>query len=192
MSDNHRKLIPREEALAVAKELYDRLSPFTEKCKVVGSLRRYRKFVHDIELLFIPKTELKREGLFPIDDTLADRAELTIDRWEREGFLKKRPNVRGSFTWGKQNKLAIHTRTGIPVDLFSTTVEKWWVALVIRTGGKITNLQLTKAALARGLTLHAYGSGFERLSDHTQIPCSSEQDVFRIAGIPYVAPQYRP
>lgn len=191
MSDKPKR-VTLDEARAVAKELYDRLLPFCDKVKVVGSVRRCRPLVGDIELLFIPRLVTKQAALFDDTGDLCDLAELNIDRWEYEGYLKKRPNVNGSPCWGKQNKLAIHTTSGIPVDFFATTSENWFVALVIRTGGKVTNLRLTTGAIKKGLTLHAYGNGFERIRDGTKIPCHSELDVFKFAGVPYLEPRERP
>lgn len=191
-----RPKIPREQALVVAQQLYDVLSPFTERCKVVGSLRRHRSHVGDVELLFIPKMAPKPQALFaallgagPVD--MQDMADLVINRMVEDGMLKKRPNTKGVTAWGPQNKLAVHVASGINVDLFATDAERWWVALVIRTGGKRTNLQLTMGANKQGLSLNAYGSGFTTLGNGVKIPCTSEQDVFRIAGVPYVEPQYR-
>jgi DNA polymerase/3'-5' exonuclease PolX len=186
-----RPKIPREEALAVSREVYDRLSPFCSRCKIVGSLRRHRKFVGDVEVLFVPKLEKVKTGLFGDDFTNVDTAEFRIEAMRTGGILEKRPNVKGITAWGEKNKLAIHVASGIAVDLFSTTEENWWVSLVIRTGGKRTNLALTMGANKRGLTLHAYGSGFTNLSTGEKIVCHSEEDIFRIAGVPYQEPQFR-
>lgn len=151
--------------------------------------------VGDIEILFVPKLAPNPETFFsalmgePVD--MVDMAETVINRLEQDGFLKKRANVRGSFTWGKQNKFAVHVASGIPIDFFATTHEKWFVALVIRTGGKRTNLALTMGANKRGLTLHAYGDGFTDLKSGAHVACLSEREVFEIAGVPFSEPQFR-
>lgn len=191
-----RPKFPRKEALEVAKELYDRIAPFCEKCKVVGSLRRGKRFVGDIEILYIPKYAPDPESFFNalLGDTAADMismADTAINRLEQDGFLKKRTSVTGITAWGPQNKLAIHVKSGIPVDFFATTHECWWNALVIRTGGKVTNLKLTMGANKRGLRLHAYGAGFTRLATGEKINTGSEQEVFSIAGVPYARPEFR-
>lgn len=185
--------IDRLKAEEVAIEICDKLSPFCERISIAGSLRRQKPFVGDIELLFIPKLVQKQGGLFAVEagEEMCDLADLNIDRWAYEGYLKHRLNSEGHLCWGKKNKLAIHAASGIPVDFFSTTTENWWVALVIRTGGKVTNLKLTTSANRRGLTLNAYGSGFTNLRTREKIPCRSEQEVFRIAGVPYAPPERR-
>lgn len=188
---------PREDALKVAKAIYDRLSPFCERCKVVGSLRRGKRFVHDIEILYVPKMAPDPESFFNalFGDKAADMVSLAdnlIDQLEQDGYLKKRPSMTGVTAWGKCNKLAIHAQSGIPVDFFATTPECWWNALVIRTGGKMTNLKLTMSANRKGLRLHAYGDGFTKLTTGEKIATSSEQEVFSIAGVPYARPEFRP
>lgn len=186
-----------DEARVVAKELYDRLLPFCERCKVVGSVRRKRSYVSDVELLFIPKRTPDPSSFMGAllgessEIDMIDMADLTINRLVKDGVLAKRHNEKGSPCWGPLNKLAIHTASGMPVDFFATTAENWPVSLVIRTGGKRTNLQLTMGANKLGLTLNAYGSGFTRLKDGVKIPCHSEEDVFRLAGVPFKEPRYR-
>lgn len=185
----------REEALQVARDIHDRLKPFCEKCVVAGSLRRLRPEVGDIEFLFIPKMAPDPSTFFGAlmgeKPEMIDMAETVINRLEKDGFLKKRANVNGSFAWGPKNKLAVHVASGIPVDFFATTAENWFVALVVRTGGKRTNLALTMGANKRGLTLHAYGDGFTRLRDGAHFSCKSESEVFALAGVPFVDPQFR-
>ena len=187
---------PREDALKVAKAIYDRLSPFCERCKVVGSLRRGKRFVSDIEFLFIPKRVIDPETFFNslLGDSPADMVSLAdnqIDNMELVGYLKKRLSVTGVPAWGNCNKLAIHSESGIPVDFFATTPEKWWVSLVIRTGGKLTNLTLTMGANKKGLRLNAYGEGFTNLLTGDKVPCTSEEQVFDIAGVPFRRPEFR-
>lgn len=183
--------IDRLKAEEVAIEICDKLSPFCERISIAGSLRRQKPFVGDIELLFVPKFKETSADLFGEDLQLADMADEAINAMLQAGYVSKRPNINGAPCWGNRNKLAIHTASGIPVDFFSTTTENWWVALVIRTGGKVTNLKLTTSANRRGLTLNAYGSGFTNLRTREKIPCRSEQEVFRIAGVPYAPPERR-
>lgn len=189
-------VFPRKEALEVAQSIYDRLSPLCERCKVVGSLRRGKRFVHDIEILYVPKMAPDPESFFNalLGDKAADMVSLAdnlIDQLEREGYLKKRPSVTGVTAWGKCNKLAIHAQSGIPVDFFATTPECWFNSLVIRTGGKATNLKLTMGANKRGLTLNAYGSGFTNRETGEKIQTTSEEQVFSLSGVPYARPEFR-
>lgn len=64
-------------------------------------------------------------------------------------------------------------------------------SLVIRTGGKETNLALTTGAQALGRKLHAYGAGVT-MEDGTLRVCRSEREVFELCGVPYAEPEGRP
>lgn len=184
---------PHEDAMKVAVFLRDVLTPSVERIEIAGSLRRKKKMVGDVELLFIPKTRLKLADMFSVSEAeFADMADEAINSLEKSGIIKKRLNVNGSSAWGKENKLAVHVKSGIPVDFFATTEAKWWNALVIRTGGERMNLLLTTGANKRGLTLHAYGDGFTRTETGEHIPTFSEEQVFELAGQRYVAPERRP
>lgn len=193
MSDKRK--FPYSEAIEVANKLKDYLYPFCEQIEIAGSLRRLRKYVGDIEILFVPKLSPNPNSLFaafwgPDKAEMVDLADLTINRLVKHGILEQRKNSKGSVMWGAQNKLAIHAKSGIPVDFFSTTQERWFTSLVIRTGGKKTNIALAIGAKMHGLKLNPYGEGFTERKTGCVIRCNSEGDVFRFAGLRYQEPQY--
>lgn len=191
-----KRRFPDWEARPVATSLLDTLSPFCEpgRIAIVGSLRRGKPYVGDIEVLYVPKfedrpakTELFNE-LCPKDRAnLADEA---IARLESAHYLARRSNVKGAQTFGPKNKLMLHCATGIPVDLFATTLANWWVSLVIRTGSKDMNIWLASSAQRLGRSLLAYGSGV-RIAGGDIIAATSEQHVFELCGVRYVEPQWR-
>ncbi len=185
MSDAPRPKFRREEAVKVAKEIATWLEPVCDRLIIAGSLRRRKQTVSDVEVLFIPQWGEEPDGLF--DKRQFSKADRVIERMVEEGILEKRKTTMGSFTWGSQNKFAIHAPSRIPVDFFATDQNRWWVAKVIRTGGKKTNLALTTGAIALGRKLHAYGSGFTD-RDGSPIVCHSEEEVFQNAGVSYREP----
>ena len=193
MSD--KKKFSRGAAVFVAEMICSMLAPFCVRCEIAGSIRRQRPTVSDIEILFVPK--MAPDPLSVFDALLGGEAKMidmgaeVINRLVKDGVLARRKNVNGSTMWGDKNKLAVHVKSGIPVDFFSTVPENWFVSLVIRTGGKKTNIALCSVAQRRGLKLHPYGDGFTNLRTGSSIPCSSEKDVFRIAGLPYKVPSER-
>lgn len=185
-----KKKYPRTDALRVAKELCDLLRPDAERIIVAGSLRRGKSEVGDMEILYVPRFSVGRvDDLFNPPPSY-NEAETTINGWVNAGRLIQRTNAHGSATWGAKNKLAIHVASGIPVDLFATTEENWWVSLVIRTGGKQTNLELTTGAQRMNRTLHAYGCGVE-FSNGETIRATSEEHVFELCGVKYREPKER-
>jgi DNA polymerase (family 10) len=165
-------------AQKIAETLKGLLEESCERIGIAGSIRRRKPEVGDIELLCIPRFE---NGVDMLDKELGNMRFL--------GILAPRPNKRGSFTYGPENKLMLHVPTGIGVDIFSTTEECWPVALVVRTGGKQTNIRISMAAQARGYKFHAYGSGFS--TPQEEIVCRSEREVFEAVGLPYREPWER-
>lgn len=180
---------PRADALAVAKIFCAALKPVTTRLCVAGSLRRRKEAVGDVEILFVPRcTERPAVGDMFAKASVDMAAEI-IEGLLAAGEITKRLSVDNKITWGPKNKLALH-KSGIPVDLFATTEEYWWVALVIRTGSKDTNLRLTTGAQKLGRKLNAYGTGVT-CSDGQIIAATSEQHVFELCGVPYREPWER-
>ena len=170
---------PAATARKVAEDIVAELTPRCERVCIAGSLHRGKAEVGDIEILYVPRIGQVRKpgGLFAHPGSLAEEL---IERWVSKGMLAKRPNINGSTTWGIHNKLAVHTASRIPVDLFGTTMERWFVALVIRTGSKDMNITLASNAQKCGMKLEAYGvlvgAGGEKI-----VP-QSEREVFERLG----------
>lgn len=180
------------DALQVAKQLVTILEPGCLKLKIVGSLRRLRPVVKDIELLLIPTVKVGRRT----DDFLAidhiDEADLILTGLLQTGVLARRKNRLGREMWGRQNKYAIHVASGIPVDLFWTDKDRWANMLVCRTGGKETNKRIATEALRRGWRWTACGIGFEHKQDPRKIHrVNSEVDVFDFVGMEFHKPEER-
>ena len=186
---NDDKKWPWEMAMPEAEAIRDRLAPACERIAIAGRLRRLKRFVHDIEIVFVPKMSRRPDGLF--DEKIVSVADEVIERLLQDGYFQKRPNKNGVFTWGEANKLCIHAASGIPVDLFSCPPENWWVTLVVRTGSKETNLLLTTSANRRNLSLNAYGYGVTDRMTGDVIRAISERDVFELCGVNYLEPKDR-
>ncbi len=193
MSDKPK--FPRAVAIEVARELCQALDGACIRLVVAGSLRRRKAEVGDVELLYIPRFEEVRDGLF--DTKEQNCVDVKLDELLRRSVLAKRENSLGIETWGEKNKLAIHPRSGIPVDLFSANLLNWWNYLVCRTGSAENNIRISTAAQARGYQWHPYSSGFthtERtalVTTYSERDVTSERDVFEIAGLPYLEPWQR-
>lgn len=181
---------PYNEALALATALVYDLRSSCERIEIVGSVRRHKPEVHDLELLYIPKF-LNRVS--PFDMFLREDANLADDvitRWEHEMFLKRRLNSKGSEVFGAKNKLMVHDFSGIPVDLFSTNSECWFNALVCRTGPKESNIAICTEAQKRGWKWNPYGPGYSH-DDGEVRAMTSEEEVFKFVNLPYLPPEQR-
>ncbi|KKM92421.1 hypothetical protein LCGC14_1218690 [marine sediment metagenome] len=166
------------QAELIANELLKILEPACERVTIAGSIRRQKPDVGDIELLCIPKY------VGGVDQVDREIGFLFIQR-----LLGYRLNKKGSKVYGPKNKLMVHVPTGLGVDIFSTTEECWPVAMVVRTGGKQTNIRISMAAIRKGWHLRAYGSGFS--TPDGDVICRSERDVFEFVGLPYQRPEER-
>lgn len=203
MSDKRYDL---DEAAPVALALHEALLPFSAETPemmkewpwpnllaIVGSLRRQKDSVGDIELLYVPRYEDRQLDL--LSSAPMNLATEKIGQLVKDGTLEQRLNCAGNISsWGRLNKHAVHMASGIPIDLFETCKENWFVSLVIRTGSKDTNLRLAMGAQKLNRTLHAYGEGVsEQWPDGSvqRIRATSEEHVFQLCGVPYLEPHRR-
>lgn len=185
----HRKKYPRAEAISVARELYQELKPNCERVILAGSLRRRKSFVGDVEIIYLPKFSEVQETLF--DLVRVNLADAKLQELLLKGTLEKRLNSHGSISsWGPKNKHALHNATQIPVDLFEATPANWFNNLVCRTGSMENNVRIASSAQRKGWLWHPYGEGFTD-EEGNVVPVESEQDVFRLAGLPYLEPWQR-
>lgn len=179
---------PRALALEVAREMCAAIKPICDRLDVAGSLRRMKQEVGDVEIVYIPQFESR-----PVDMFRRENFDLVTEKLHElmaQGIITKRPGKDGVCTWGDMNKFAIHTRTGVPIDFFRTSDEKWFNYLVCRTGSAETNKRIATAAQAKRLRWLPYGAGF--MDDYDRlIKVESEEDVFRIVGLEFKEPKDR-
>lgn len=193
---------PAALARKVAGRLLLHLAPHCERIEIVGSLRRGKDQVGDVELLYIPRYDaaMLPGEMFPqAEQNLVD---LAIEQLLLAGMLEKRRNVNGSEMYGEKNKLVRDTGTALPLDLFAASHENWFNYLVCRTGGAKSNMAICNAAIARGWKWNPYGPGFSRpclnhtppglREPHEIRRMASEREVFEFVGLPYLPPEERP
>jgi len=166
------------QAELLANNILRILEPTCQKVTIAGSIRRQKPDVGDIEILAIPKYV---GGVDMLDAKIQ-----TMIHFDMLGY---RLNKLGSRVYGPKNKLLVHLPSGIGVDIFSTDFECWPVALVVRTGGKVTNQRISMAAIKKGFRFHAYGRGFS--TPRGEIVCRSEREVFEAVNLPYLEPWQR-
>ncbi len=171
-----------EKAKGIAEKIKTILESSCEMIVIAGSIRRQKPDVGDLELLCIPKYI---DGVDMLDAKIQ-----TMIYFDMLGY---RLNKLGRKVYGPKNKLLVHVPSGIGVDIFSTDEQCWWMALVIRTGPRESNITIAKAARAQGWRLKAYGDGFDTSDLLKNIPvhCHSEREVFEVVGLPYPEPWER-
>lgn len=166
-----------------------------ERLCAVGGMRRGKTEMKDLELLYIPKMVEEQDpgdlfgGTMPVNDTDRMLADLLAD-----DILKKRLSSAGHPAWGPWNKLAVHVRTGLPVDLFSATGENWFNRLVVTTGPAIVNILIASRAKNLGWEWEVNQAGFvPRGTTWESAPrdrrtMRSEREVFEFVGFPLLKP----
>ena len=178
-----------EEAQEPTFDLRELLLPACKRIEVAGSIRRGKQDVGDIELLCIPKTT-EQTDLFGESLEPENHLNRMLDELVASGnVLEKRPNRKGHFTYGPQNKLLLHVPTGIPVDVFTADERNWGMSLLVRTGSREFNIRVMRRFRDLGMKGHAYGGVTDQ--DGTVIDCPDEETVFDLLGWRYIAPEYR-
>jgi DNA polymerase/3'-5' exonuclease PolX len=175
-------------AIAAAREILDHITPVCNRIIIAGSLRRMKQDVGDIEILYIPRTEIRQIDL--IETAPVSLADEAIEKLLAQNIITKRLSVSGHPSWGEKNKLATH-HSGVPVDFFATTESAWHNYLVCRTGPAASNTRIATAAQQMGYQWKPYSTGFIRLSDGKAFPMHSEQAVFDFVKLPYAEPRDR-
>lgn len=182
---------PLELARKTARTYLGMLGPYVDRILIVGSVRRERPLVKDIEIMYIPK--MGQAAAFDMfQEKSVNLLDQALDRLLQEGILTKRPNRRGFCAWGGYNKLGRDLRTGIPIDFFSATPATWWNYLVCRTGGMKSNIAICEAARAKGWKWNPYGEGFTHQDDPARTyRVKDERDAFTFVKLPYKEPKER-
>jgi DNA polymerase/3'-5' exonuclease PolX len=186
---------PLSRAANLARKFIEVLTPHCYQIEIVGSIRRQKPFVKDIELLLVSRPGAIKDPNDFFDHSIPRlAAAIALEQLLKDGIIEKRPNVKGHISWGDENKLARHVKSGIPVDFFFTTRAKWFNSLVVRTGPKQSNQAIAQAAIDKGWHWHAYGDGFTRNGGKNAIdrhPVESEADCFHFVQLPYLKPEKR-
>jgi DNA polymerase/3'-5' exonuclease PolX len=163
--------IELNQATKWAEQIKEHLKPYCTRIEIVGSIRRKRPQVGDIDLVILPK------------DGNVDAV--------KQRCLKRSPQVlmNGAvnfiFMAGPVQVDIFFASTAVP-ELFGYTPGNWGSLMVCRTGSKQFNIWLCARAKEQGGHWDPY-SGFWN-KDRVQIPCEEEADVFKAIGVDWIEP----
>jgi DNA polymerase (family 10) len=177
-----------KDAEEYAKKIVTVLTPFCEKITIVGSIRRRRPEVNDIDIVLISGNEvgLQREIA---TGTLREVAVSPYDTW-----TKTMPLILAGPPLQLQKGIAgpwlmeFVSPDGFRIDLYRATQDNWGTLLLIRTGSKEHNVKLCSLARDKGLKLSA-NQGV--LSDCKVLASRTEDEIFTALGLPYILPEHR-
>jgi DNA polymerase/3'-5' exonuclease PolX len=119
------KTYPIDKATKWAELYLGFLEPYVERACIVGSVRRGKSEVHDIEILVIPLPGTQRD-LFGAPQ--ANRLEENIYSLSKVWHAELRMN-------GPQIK-KLGLGEGPVLEIYLSTLERWGVEMVIKTGNK--------------------------------------------------------
>lgn len=167
-----------DEALRVGERVANELAPHVKRIKAVGSLRRQKATVNDIEFLVEPK---------PQPALLDDVAQPDVES------IKGALRTMGTWVKGGERFMQITNLFGIRGRTLEIYLchppAQFGSLLAIRTGpyelGRFAMMALSK----RGYT-HIDGHVIENATGNV-VPTPEEEDFFRLAGIPHWKPAHR-
>jgi DNA polymerase/3'-5' exonuclease PolX len=190
--------IPHAEAWRTAVDLKEALAPACERVEIAGSLRRGKPEVHDIEIVAVPKTETRPDGLFgEVQGDLLEECVaglLAHERIEARAIGIKRADgsieIQNKLGWAFK-ALVYH---GIAVDLFVVRPPaSWGVIFGLRTGPGDWNIELVTRCkeVGRRVAGGQVEAWHSASSSWVVVPTPEEADFFRSIGQPWVEPADR-
>lgn len=157
-----------DEALKIAQDTLQELSPHCVRLCVAGSVRRQRPEVKDIEIVAIPKPY--QTGLF------ADGIALVVNNWQK---------VKGELPCKYTQRIL---PSGIKLDLFFATRQNFGLIKAIRTG----SAEYSHKVLATTWVQKGYKSIDGNLTYNGRIvDVPEEEHLFTRLGLKYIEPYLR-
>ncbi len=169
----------------IAQSLVQDLQDYCDRIEIVGSIRRARAAVNDIDLIAIPKFQWERDDtLFgqPVRNNLLEAKLSQLCLLEELHLITNGPKFK------RFHKIIDDDR--IPIDIYTASPETWWTLLLVRTGSQRHNIQLARRAIELHMQLKADGSGLVTPGGDI-IPIESEKDIYRHLKLPYRRPEER-
>jgi DNA polymerase/3'-5' exonuclease PolX len=178
-------MFPSTFALDIANDFIRQISASCDRIEIVGSLRRQKVGVNDIDLLVIPRfIQMQDESLFG-----GPYQENQLDKQLSQLCLSHDMELDAN---GSKIKRFLKTVDGdtIPIDLYVASEQTWWTLLLIRTGSRQHNIKLARRAMELQMHLKADCSGL-LTSNGCIISVGSEEEIFQNLKLEYRRPEDR-
>ncbi len=178
-------MFPYTFAHEIAEAFVNEIKDTCEQIEIVGSLRRKKEIVNDIDIIAIPKfLKVDDDSLWgnPMQQNLLD---FRLSQYCIDKLLYLQSN-------GSKIKRFFKSTDGedVPIDVYIANKQTWWTLLLIRTGSKNHNIMLARKAIELHMQLKADGSGL-LTPGGSLIPIESEEEIFHHLHIPYRIPEER-
>lgn len=155
----------------VAEITMSEIDNWTKKIDIVGSIRRGKAMVHDIDYVALVETDRNWENMRHQIFTMMD---------SKPVFKKGDQTIRAL--------LALANCTYIQIDIYRCTEENYGIQKLIRTGSAEHNVWLASRAIKQGLRL-LYSKGL--CKGEQIIAGSGEKDIFYSLGLEWIEPSKR-
>ena len=152
---------PRKNAVTDASKLASMLETICDKVTVVGSIRRCKDMIGDIDIVVIP-TKL---------DEFLTEVKSMID-----------------YEYGGQKKI-FGMFNGRPINIFTTTPESYGACVYQTTGPAAYNIHMRRLAKRKGMKINEYGLWDRETNEY--IAGSSEESMFEALKMEYKEPENR-
>lgn len=133
------------------------------RISVAGSLRRFREFVHDIDILVATNKHSILHEVFT-----------------------QYPEVRRVIAKG-ETRSSVLLKSDLQVDLRTVSEKEFPYALQYFTGSKEHNVAVRSKAKRMGYKVNEYGL----FKGNRLVPCSDEKEIYRKLGFSYIPPELR-
>lgn len=184
--------IPLVEAEELAQSLVQLIGHRCRRIEVLGSIRRRKADVGDIEILYEPLLEQIGEDLFG-EPSFHNASFAFLNGLKSEGVLMDRLDINGRPAWGERYQRAVYR--GFALDLFACIApNQWGIQKVIRTGDAEFSRAVVTSRLEGGLMPPGcrVGSGhqfFDGREGKVEVP--DEETFFRLLEIDFIEPERR-
>ncbi len=153
------------EILPIARHIYEKLKGLkeVEKIDIVGSLKRMKETVRDIDIL-----------------TASPKPKKVMDFFVSLSGIEK--------VWSKgTTRASIRIRTGFDIDIRVVPKESYGAALQYFIGSKGHNIATRKVAISKGLKLNEYGL----FKGKRKIAGKNEKEIYKLLGMDWIPPEIR-
>lgn len=163
------------EAHYLAETIIAKLMPVTSRCKIVGSIRRQRHEISDVDIVCEPKRDAVKDLFGNVTDYVAVPEFVAIvNSWQK-------------IIGDPQGKYTKRLVDGHKVELTMANNWTFWPLVVIRTGDQEFTHMLMKRINKLGFEQR--DGGLWR--DDKKIMLNSEREYFELLNLPWIEPQDR-
>lgn len=152
-----------------ANYLYKEFAPFCDRVQVVGKIRRRKQNIDKIEILLAPKGAELFGLMYKI-----------VEMGSEDGIKVA----------SKKTILLKDELEEIEAIVWLTSLDKWPITLLIKTGGTKTNQRMARLCELKDWQLStSEGAIYDEKGKKLTI--KEEPDIFKLLEIPYIEPSWR-